>query len=196
MTSQLAEMQAVLEQLDKLEMQNRRLKWSQASLAALVLIGAVFLMGQSTSRSRTIEAERFNLLDSEGRTRAELLMVADGPALKLYDAQRSLRVALSIYQNTPSFGLYDPTGVARIGLTNRLEDGPSLWLGSASGQPQAQLDAIGERPRLYLEDKSGMAASFGDDTVRDFRTGEAESTSAASIVLFGPGRKAIWRAPQ
>ena len=129
------EMQAVLGRLEKLERQNRRLR--RLGFAPLLLIGGVLLVAQCAPSSRTVQAQRFDLLDSAGRTRAELSMLADGPALKLYDSQQNARAILSVYQNTPNLGLYDPTGVARIGLTNNLQDGPSLWLGDASGQPQA-----------------------------------------------------------
>jgi hypothetical protein len=193
MTPDTADTRAILERLERLEKQNRRLK--RSGLAALILVSAVLLMGQATHRSRVVAAERFNLLDSTGKTRAELLMLGDGPALKLYDAQRKVRAALSIYQSTPFLGLYDPSGMARIGLTNTAEEGPSLWLADATGRPRAQLDAIGGHPRLYLQDKKGLAASVGDDTLQNPQTGRTENTSAASVLLFGSGRKIIWRAP-
>ncbi len=189
----LSDTQTILERLEKLERQNQRLK--RSGLAASLLLGVVLLMGQATRKSRTVEAERFNLLDSTGKTRAELLMLTDGPALKLYDSNQVARVVLSIYQDMPNLGLYDRSGIVRLGLTDRPQDGPSLWLGDATGRPRAQLDAIGEHPRLYLQDKKGLAASIGDDTVQNLQTGEMENTSAASVVLFGSGRKVIWRAP-
>ncbi len=185
--------QSIVERLENLEAQNHRLK--RMGLLALAVVGALALMGQATPQGQTVETREFVLKDSSGTTRAELLMVAGGPALKLYDSKHVARVTLAIYQDMPSLALCDPSGVVRLGLTDRPQDGPSLWLSGADGRPQAQLDAIGEHPRLYLQDKSGLAASIGDDTLQNLRTGGTENTSAASIALFGPGRKVIWRAP-
>ena len=50
MTSQTPDMQNVLERLEKLGKQNRRLK--RAGLLALTAVGALLLMGQATPKSR------------------------------------------------------------------------------------------------------------------------------------------------
>ena len=93
--SQTSEWNAVMERLEKLERQNRRMK--QAGALAMVL-AAIVLMGQSlttrtveaqTSVQRTVEANEFVLKDRNGQQRARLYSVTvDGQTetgLVLYD---------------------------------------------------------------------------------------------------------------
>ena len=59
----------VMNRLERLEKQNRRIK--QIGALALILIASVLLMGQASSK-RTVEANQFMLKDTSGRLRATL----------------------------------------------------------------------------------------------------------------------------
>ena len=61
MESGTSEWTAVMNRLERLEKQNRRMK--QIGALALVLIGAVLLMGQATP-TKTVEANEFILRDT------------------------------------------------------------------------------------------------------------------------------------
>jgi hypothetical protein len=50
-------------------------------------------------------------------------------------------------------------------------------------------------PSMKLEDEGGFSAVIGSTDLLTPRTGRKESTSAASLVLFGKDKKAIWSAP-
>ncbi len=62
MSSPTPDWTAVVERLEKLERQNRRMK--QAGAVALVLAAAVLLIGQAP-RTRIVEANEFILKDSD-----------------------------------------------------------------------------------------------------------------------------------
>ena len=72
----------MIERLEKLERQNRRMK--QAGAAVLVLAAAVLLMGQA-SPNRTVEANRFVLTDRSGNEQGVLMLKPSGPSFMLLD---------------------------------------------------------------------------------------------------------------
>src|SRR5437773_9316614 len=77
---QMLEMQ---HRLEKLERQNRKLKHN--GVVVLVIMCAVFIMGQSLPGTGIIEAEKFVLRDKNKVRRAELTMNEYGnPGLYLY----------------------------------------------------------------------------------------------------------------
>ncbi len=67
MIMQTPDMQAILERLDRLEKQNRRLK--RLGVTSLLIVAALALTGQARPKARTVEAERFVLRDGQGRAR-------------------------------------------------------------------------------------------------------------------------------
>ena len=77
------DMQAVLERLEKLERQNRRIKWAGATAVLMGVLSLVHCGPLGQMRRDTIEAHRFVLLDDEGRMRGE--MTAEFPTLSFYD---------------------------------------------------------------------------------------------------------------
>ena len=87
MSSPTLDWTAVVERLEKLERQNRRMK--QACAAVLILAAAVLLMGQA-SPNRTVEANEFLLIDRKGRTLAELATTEDAlelPIMRFYGVE-------------------------------------------------------------------------------------------------------------
>lgn len=85
MTGQPSEMQAILDRLEKVEKQNRRLK--RVGFAVLVLVTAVLAMSQARP-NRVVEAEQFILKDANGKTRGELAIDSAGTStLTLRDAK-------------------------------------------------------------------------------------------------------------
>ena len=79
--------------LERLERQNRRLRLG--ALGVLLAVGALVLMGASAS-PKVIEAERFVLVDEEGRQRAVLETSAWASALSLYDGAGNRGVTLRL----------------------------------------------------------------------------------------------------
>ncbi len=98
MNAQPQDMQVIFTRIEALERQNRKLK--QITVAGLLLLTTVVLMGV-TRPTRTIEAQRFVLTDSAGRTRAALGFENEDakltkPALTMYDSNGKPRLLLSV----------------------------------------------------------------------------------------------------
>jgi len=125
-----AETQVILQRLEKVEKENRRLK--QAWWVVVLIPVALSLMGQM-GRSRRVEAEGFILRDASGKVRAELLPTTSGASL----------------------GLSDPSGNLRVVLATS-EKGPGLVLAGTDQRPQLSLSAGGDGPSLLQYDDKGM----------------------------------------
>jgi len=147
MHTQTPDLEAVVERLERVEKQNRRLKL--AGIVALVLVGAVGLLAAAAPHARTIEAERFVLVDRHGIERAVLAPGQYFPGqeeedvsflgLSLFDEQGKMRVALVATENSPaneSYGLF--------------------FLGADAG-PQAGLGVDADIAQLLFRDGKGNA---------------------------------------
>jgi len=91
MAAENPELQSIKERLEKLERQNRWFK--RTGLAALLLAAAVVVMGQAHP-SRTVTANKFVLLDSQGRTRAVLQADSIRATLTFMDGAGRKRIVL------------------------------------------------------------------------------------------------------
>jgi hypothetical protein len=80
---------SIIERLEALEIEKRRLKRMGAAVIAVVILVAVslMLMGQAAG-SRTIEGKEFVLRDSHGNVRARLFMDGSEPKLSLLNTRR------------------------------------------------------------------------------------------------------------
>lgn len=136
-----AKVSTIIERLNRLERQNRRLK--MGALIVGLIVGAAFLVGQVKPEvaPKVVTAGEFVLVDVEGRRRADLSADADRAVLALYDA------------NGTDVGATLSTGK---------DDGASLVL-SVAGKPEPRvvLDVLPECPgrasgtRLVLYDAVG-----------------------------------------
>jgi hypothetical protein len=84
MPEKTPELSEILSRLERLERQNRRLK--RTVLVFLAAASTIVLMGQAQT-SKTVEAQRFELKDASGKTRALLETVEDNAVLALYGPQ-------------------------------------------------------------------------------------------------------------
>ena len=218
MVTDTPEMQAILQRIERLEAENRRLRRAAlaVALAAVVALG----MGQSQP-SRTIEANRFVLTDNKGVKRAELALPGPNPALRFFDPDGRVASVLSaegysIFGKTVRFGvpmsrvnlgksgLYftDDHGEFVINLGGVAEENlktgspsPNLELYGGGEKLRAQLTALKDGARLTVNDGEGFSAELGNTGLETLRTGETRNRSAASLVLFGKDNKVLWSAP-
>ena len=150
MASETPDLQAIMERLEKVEKQNRRLK--QAGATVLTLCAAFVLMGQTSPKSRTVEAEEFIVRDANGEMQMVLNTVEGRPFISLYDANTA-RVVLCISKG-PALILRDANGTERASLG--LVDGKSvLTLRDANEQARAVLWMEDTGPGLALYDANG-----------------------------------------
>ena len=158
MESGTSEWTVVMNRLEKLEKQNRRMK--QAGALVLILAAALVLMGQAPA-TRTVEANDFVLKDESGKVRGRLYMTALGPSFALLDENGKQRASLGVLADMPGLSLFDANGRGRVGLVNG-PSGPGLALFDANEKKRASLHLVAEGPGFYLHDASekGRAGLF------------------------------------
>jgi hypothetical protein len=103
------DMQMVVDRLEKVEKQNRRLKVMGVILIAVV--GVLVLTGV-TFDDPVIGAEAFTLVGEKGEPRAVFAMVNSEPTLAFFDNAGRVRAGVSVVNNSPQIALYDETGTA------------------------------------------------------------------------------------
>jgi len=126
MESQSQHLEQIQQRLLQLERQNRRFK--QVGAIVLIVMAALFVMGQAAPGRKTVEAQEFILKDASGKVRATLSMIvpkgaAPGAAadarLVMFDEKGTERATL---QSGTLFGitgllLRDGQGHDRASLT-------------------------------------------------------------------------------
>ena len=177
MTTHATDLQAVVERLEKLERQNRRLK--QVALPTLLVSAIVFLIGATGGGGkRTAVANEFVLVNEEGKTRAALKIRPTGapgypgPVLELYNENGKLGASLGVGDHDvgSTLLLCDYNGTKRVTLAAAKIP---TWLLLA--------DRYGkERASIMVEAPSLMGNPKETPTV---------------VRLFGKDNKVIWRAP-
>ena len=134
--------EALAERLDRLERQNRRIRWFAVFvLAAAVLVGlsmgfrsqeATALAAEAPAK-RVVEAEEFHLVDSNGSLRAVLSVMKNNEVrLGFWGAKGKLQAVLTA-GDTSGLALCDATGKLRVALA-----------ASSSGQELSFYNAAGE----------------------------------------------------
>jgi hypothetical protein len=165
--------------LEKVERANRRMR--AAGVAALVLLAAGAAIGQTAPAAKEIRAERFTVVDREGRERVLLATQPNGtygfwligrngkpsgtfgqpeggvPAISLRDDDDNTRLSLmATVDGTAGLCLYDKKGTRRGEFFSMLGGPSALTLADRSGRTRVVLgvdehDVSG----LAIEDKDG-----------------------------------------
>lgn len=103
------EMARVVDRLERLERENRRLRWG--GLFVLGLLGILCVTGL-TLDDPVIGAEAFTLLDTRGEPRGVFALVNEEPTLAFFDTQGRVRAGVSLVEDSPRIVLYDEGGNA------------------------------------------------------------------------------------
>ena len=183
MNDETQDVQAILKRIDTLERRNRWL--IRAGLVGSLVAVAIVTMGQARP-SRTVEAERFVLMDAGGKMRGRFVMEEEGPALRLYDSDGAPELSLGVDSTA-----YGPDSTAY---------GPYLLMSNVNAHLNSKarftmhLTAAGE-PSLELKDETGYSVLLGISQVFTRRTGDVQTSSAASLRLFDKNGKVIWSVP-
>jgi len=194
------EMSLILERVEKLERQNRRLKL--LGLFLLIIAASVLVMGQTVPRkgSRTLEAEKLVIRNQNGKEvitlealdgRASLaLLTPDGfPSVILVDSENGPYLSLKTqdYKHLADLGIKSGSGgyLTFRGYSQDMKD-IAPWF-SVSG--------YWDNPAMEITDRQGFRTSVGVTALPAPAKGEPARTSAASIVMFDKDKKILWRAP-
>ena len=221
MRPETPDIQVILERLNSLEKQNRRLR--QAGVLVLIGIGALLLTGQVVPPNRIIEAQKFVLTDTEGRSRGEWSADRTRSELALYDQEgrRSVSLMTDAQGNQSTLSLVNRYGM-RLVVSSFLDSGAvslsekagsadwryhfdlgdrggpdytsALRLWNAKGNARAVLEAGAAGPSLQIESEV-FKTLMGSAVVDASNAGETHRTSAASLIMLDRDGKVIWHAP-
>lgn len=146
---------------------------------------------------KNIEAESFVLKDANGRVRAELGMSGEGPSLKFRDQSGTALVTLSLLDSAPGGPLLllsDGQHRSSLSMSVASGSGSQLSLIGERADIQAHIGVAPDGTTLELTDKDGFTTSIGNG-VKAAKNGQAKTTTAGSITLYGKDRKVLWSAP-
>jgi hypothetical protein len=202
-------------------------KWAMVLVACAVLaaMAVAYAAGQAKAAApKVVRAQRFEVVDAEGRVRGEIGLGTDGhtpglmfcndkgkvcamlvvspdgsSSLMLSDAKGGTRGALMVGSDgRPNLWLYDGNakGKLRAALSVGSDGQPSLGLYDAKGELRAALGTdSGGRPSLGLADEQGKPrAVLGALALKTIGTGAVEQRAESSLVLFDKEGKVLWQA--
>jgi len=150
-----AEVKNLMRRMEAVERENRRWQWMVTGTLAVVAAMVVLAQATPTKFGKVLEAERFVLRDTNGRSRAELGLVDGASVLLLNDEDGKPGVALSVFPDGPRrVSLLDRDGRTRSVLTARADGDSGLRLFDKNLMHRASLDVMEDgRPILRLADK-------------------------------------------
>ena len=223
MTSSTDVLQTLRKRVDQLEHAHQRLR--RFGLFAFLGIGVTLLMGQA-GRSvvpEVIEAQRFVVKDTNGKSIAALGADRDGaPLLVLMNSDGHLAATLDVTaHNKPTLTLYDRDGKSRAVLAVDSDGSPALVMHDKTGTPRVGLAVAtqGSGGLVLYGDRNAARASLGlgtdwspylvflDDN-GNVRTalGQSEALPPAltktfrpadySMMLLNAKGEMLWSAPQ
>ncbi len=139
--------------LEQLERRNRHLT------GALVAIGALAVLAGAASRSgEVLRAEKIEMVDGEGKVRAELAIDADGSAgLFLRDREGRVRGCAIHDDARTGFFALDTAGQVRVGAAQFAHGGGGFALHGPEGKGSAV---------LYHAGKGSLTLYGADGTVK------------------------------
>ena len=194
MTSHRPKLQAITERLEKLEEQNRRLKWGGVTIFAIfAALYAPGLMGQAAPSPRVVEAQKFILKDANGNVRGWMGVIGEGSELTLGNAHAQPMMELMVSTDASDLHFF---GTRKSGMNLGVNSGdPAFSMIDAEGSGRAGVAFANDGPSLTLEDAKGFSTVVGTTQLETPANGEAHHTSAASVIFFDKNKKVIWQAP-
>jgi hypothetical protein len=152
-------------------------------------------MGQGKP-NRTLEASEFILNDNAGKARAKLYMHPSGPRLSLFDSTGGEAVILMQGNSGGALLMQQqPHGAFAEVQLLLTPDGPTLHLIGKKTKGLMTLTNTPPGPQITILDSDKYQSTFGVAGIEFPQTGTQQTTSAASITLFGKDQSVIWRAP-
>lgn len=171
--------------LEKLERDNTRLK--RGGLALLVLLVALTTIYATRPVPDVIKAHKFEAVDSAGAPQVVVGAVSpNGPW-----------ISLGIQKVPRNVGNFNYGAVT---ISDSKSFGPSIRLMHLLQRGTGGVDlgvSLSDEPQISLFDAQGFTMDLGSTNTVTQKTGETQQTSAASIIMFGNGKKhlVIWQAP-
>ena len=138
--------------MSALEQRVRRLERRNRIQGALLACGVVALLAAAGHRRETLAAERFELVDAEGRVRAEMAIDDDGSAgFFVRDAEDRVRACLVHDAAQAAMYLFDEAGTIRVGAAQYAHGGGGFALHGEETEGAAV---------LYMKDRAGSLTFY------------------------------------
>jgi hypothetical protein len=126
------------------------------SMILITLMAGIVLVGETTAKIRTVEAERFVLKAADGSVRAKLEASGDSTEFSLYNRAGSLGVAIKVSSTGSGLEVKDESGrvlaFMSVGLTSRSS---TIEVIGNKGGPAVVLDADQDTAVMKLVDEAG-----------------------------------------
>jgi hypothetical protein len=170
-------------------------------LVALVGLDQPFLTlsrgGRKEQVTLSLNKEFYGLvLYDEKKQRAGFAVWKGIPSFSLYDEKGTERARIDVQQIGPRFRMVDAESKAGFNMrVAPLGAGPDFSMYDSKGNLRVDVVAPPGGPSMKLADENGFSTIIGSTDLLTLRTGRKESTSAASLVLFGKDGKVVWSAP-
>lgn len=181
------------QRLLELEHKWSRAKWLNRMVMVLLLLVIAAIVAGISRDSRTITARAFSVVDQNGKERALLGLIKQGPGLTLSDENGKLRAALTAEKDGPRLALYDENGEVRAGLA-AVKEGTGLYL-YENGKVRAALVTGKHRPGLPLYDENGKLRATLGSSRTETKDGKVITYPESSLLLFKPDGTVLWQAP-
>ncbi len=126
--------------------------WVLIALLCIVAAAAAAFAAGKSAAPEVVQAQRFELVDTEGEVRARLSVAPTiGPGLFLYDDRGGMRARLRLTRDgCPSLELWDEEGRGGVAVFVGTVDNPAVMLRTSGGVAHAALSA--KELELYDED--------------------------------------------
>ena len=187
------------ERLEKLEWElaaakhrNRWLLWGGAFVALLVLSCLTIAvirrpaMSATPGDNRIIRANSFILEDENGKPRASLDVVNDGPVLLMFDENVKTRVQMDVFKNEPRLSMTDESDKNSAQIQMHVDkDGPALGIVDENGKVRAQMSTGKDGPALVMRDENEKARVM----MRVVKNGKPR------LLMTDENGKPVWTAP-
>lgn len=186
--------QELLTRLELLEAEGRRwrrgaARWRALAVGLLVSGPALVLMGQDAGGAgKTLQAEKFQVVDRTGKARAELAL-EDGevPYVRLLDSAQKQRVLLGLNkEGCGTLSFIDGDDKQRINLALTEKGEMALTMQAADGAMRLGLSAGDDVASLQLNDGQGKLRSLSF----------AKTDGSAFQAFFGDDGKLTHRLPE
>ena len=164
----------ILERLQKLERQNRKMK--MAGITAVLLLAIGFLGWSMLDDVQYIEATEPNkvhekkVVEAPPKSVSQILeewlwwlsatsnknekKVIEAEEFVLLDAKGNRRLVMAVIENEPSIGMYDAKGKVRF-IMRLLENGPAITLCGEDEETGLTMTVIKDTPAISLWDENG-----------------------------------------
>jgi hypothetical protein len=146
------------DRVDRLERQNRRLRFALSGLPLVALLLGAGSLQVDDWKGKSVTAERFVLVDSHGQRRAALLMEKDGPNFTLEGdkGQTRVRIAADSEGSGPAIFLVSDKGQVAAVLRHIRKGSPLL----PHGGPAMALCTEDGKYLVYMGQNGGNGIGF------------------------------------